>query len=236
MIRVIVVEQHTAFRQALALVLDGEPDLTVVGQAGSLVQARDLLPDVDVALVGLELSNGHGTALLAELRAASTPVRALMLAAGRVPQKHVRNAVAAGAAGVLPSSAGLAEIITAVRRLGAGDASFTPGEPSALEQRAGATPEQQKAQAALRKLTQREHEVLQALADGLTDKEIAQRLHISTETVRTHMVRLLAKLGVESRLQALVFAVRHGAVTIKYTMQSEGESDAPVAEKHPRDH
>ena len=64
------------------------------------------------------------------------------------------------------------------------------------------------------RLTPREREVLRALAKGLNDKEIAQHLYISTETARTHMVNILAKLGVESRLQALVFAVRHGLVTI----------------------
>ena len=69
--------------------------------------------------------------------------------------------------------------------------------------------------AAARRLTPREREVLQGLAAGLGDKEIAQRLYISTETARTHMVNILAKLGVETRLQALVFAVRHGLVTIE---------------------
>ena len=64
------------------------------------------------------------------------------------------------------------------------------------------------------RLTKREREVLQALAEGLGDKEIAQRLHISTETARTHMVNILGKLGVDSSLQALVFALRHGVVTL----------------------
>lgn len=73
---------------------------------------------------------------------------------------------------------------------------------------------EQHARAILSRLTPRELEVLQALGDGLNDKEIAVRLHISAETVRTHMVRILGKLGVDSRLRALVFAVRHGAVTI----------------------
>ncbi|MDP9350256.1 MAG: LuxR C-terminal-related transcriptional regulator, partial [Chloroflexota bacterium] len=71
------------------------------------------------------------------------------------------------------------------------------------------------AQAAFGRLTPREREVLQALADGLNDKEIAQRLHISSETARTHMVNILSKLGVNSRLQALVFAIRHRAVQIR---------------------
>jgi DNA-binding NarL/FixJ family response regulator len=70
------------------------------------------------------------------------------------------------------------------------------------------------AQVVISRLTRREREVLQALADGLNDREIAERLHISTETVRTHMVNILRKLGVDSRLQALVFAARHGIVKI----------------------
>jgi RNA polymerase sigma factor (sigma-70 family) len=75
--------------------------------------------------------------------------------------------------------------------------------------------EQQRAiQATIARLTPREREVLQALAAGLSDREIAHQLHVSTETVRTHMVNLLHKLGVDSRLKALVFALRHNLVTI----------------------
>lgn len=75
--------------------------------------------------------------------------------------------------------------------------------------------ENREAQRALEQLTPRERDVLQALGRGLSDKEIAQDLGVSTETVRTHMVNILSKLEVDSRLQALVFAVRHGAVTIE---------------------
>jgi DNA-binding NarL/FixJ family response regulator len=71
------------------------------------------------------------------------------------------------------------------------------------------------AQAALNRLTARERDVLAALADGLSDKEIARRIHINEKTVRSHMASLLDKLGVESRLQALIFAVRHGAIKIR---------------------
>lgn len=73
---------------------------------------------------------------------------------------------------------------------------------------------EQHARDALTRLTPREREVLQALADGLSDRDIAERLYVSSDTVRRHMTNLLTKLEVDSRLQALVFAIRHGAVTI----------------------
>ena len=122
----------------------------------------------------------------------------------------------AGAEGVVHKSVGIREIIELVRRLSRGEQLLSTAEVIELLRLVGEEREQNRAaQAALSRLTQRELEVLQALAEGLNDKQIAQRLHISSETSRTHMVNILRKLGLESRLQALVFAVHHGAVTIR---------------------
>lgn len=212
MIRVLLVEDHASFRQALAFMLERESDITVVGQAGSLAEARRLLAGVDVAVLDLELPDGSGIALIEELRAASPRGRALILTAS-TDQGDLARVIELGAAGTLNKSVGVGEIVTAIRRLSAGETLFSPGEIVELLRLAGRQRERtREAQLALDRLTRREHEVLQALAAGLTDKEIARRLHISAETVRTHMVNLLAKLGVESRLQAVVFAARHGAV------------------------
>jgi DNA-binding NarL/FixJ family response regulator len=212
MIRVLLVEDHASFRQALAFMLERESDITVVGQAGSLAEARRLLAGVDVAVLDLELPDGNGMVLIEELRAANPHGRVLILTAS-ADQGDLARVIELGAAGTLNKSVGAGEIVTAIRRLSAGETLFSPGEIVELLRLAGRQRERtREAQLALDRLTRREHEVLQALAAGLTDKEIARRLHISAETVRTHMVNLLAKLGVESRLQAVVFAARHGAV------------------------
>lgn len=212
MIRVLLVEDHASFRQALAFMLERESDITVVGQAGSLAEARRLLAGVDVAVLDLGLPDGNGMVLIEELRAANPRGRVLILTAS-ADQGDLARVIELGAAGTLNKSVGAGEIVTAIRRLSAGETLFSPGEIVELLRLAGRQRERtREAQLALDRLTRREHEVLQALAAGLTDKEIARRLHISAETVRTHMVNLLAKLGVESRLQAVVFAARHGAV------------------------
>jgi DNA-binding NarL/FixJ family response regulator len=212
--RVLLVEDHASFRQPLAFMLEREPDITGVEQAGSLAEARGRLGGVDVAVVDLSLPDGNGVDLVRELRAANAHGVVLMLTASDNRAQFAR-AVEAGAAGVMHKSAGIDEIIGAVRRLRDGEVLLSPQQTIELLRLAGQNREHaREARAALARLTRRESEVLQALADGLNDKDIAQRLHVTTETVRTHMVNILGKLGVASRLQALVFALRHGAVTI----------------------
>ena len=215
MIRVLLVDDHAAFRQPLAFMLEREPDITVVGQAGTLAEARGLLHGVDVALIDLALPDGNGIQLIKELHGASPHSQALVLT-GRADPVEYAQAVEAGAAGMLQKAVGISDIIDAVRRLQAGESLLSPQETIALLRLAARQREHDReAAAAARGLTPREREVLQGLAAGLGDKEIAQRLYISTETARTHMVNILAKLGVDTRLQALVFAVRHGLVRIE---------------------
>lgn len=214
MIRVLLVDDHASFRQPLAFMMDREDDFTVVAQAGTLADARRVLAGVDVAVVDLDLPDGSGVDLVRELRAANPEGMVLVLTASSDRIQYARS-VEAGAAGVLNKSARINEIIDAVRHLSQGDQLLSPVQLIEMLRLVGEQRERNRdAQAALGRLTKREREVLQALADGLNDREIADRLRISTETARTHMVNILGKLGVDSRLQALVFAVRHGAVTI----------------------
>ena len=188
--------------------------MQVVAQAGSLAEARRMLQDIDVAIIDLDLPDGSGVDLVGELRAANPNRMALVLTASVVRLQFAR-AVEAGAAGVMNKSAGIKEVIDAVRRLNAGEPLHSTREVIEMLRLVGQQRELDRdAQAALGRLTKREREVLQALADGMNDKEIAAHLHIATETARTHMVNILGKLEVDSRLQALVFAVRHGAVSI----------------------
>jgi DNA-binding NarL/FixJ family response regulator len=116
---------------------------------------------------------------------------------------------------VLHKSASLQEIMDDLRRLVAGDTLLTPRELVDLLHRVDQEGTRKRdQQAALDRLTLREREVLQALADGLSDKDIAARLYLSTETVHKHMGNILGKFGVGSRLQALLYGVRNGLVSI----------------------
>ena len=214
MTRVLLVDDHASFREPLAFMVDREPDLTVVGQAGSLAEARPQLAGADVLVADLDLPDGSGIALIRELRAINPRALALVLTASGTGRDRA-EAVAAGAAGLLHKSTRLGEIIGAIRRLAAGEPLLRPQEVIELLRVADRHRERDReAEAALGRLTPREREVLQTLAEGLTDKEIAERLHLRPDTARNHMMKILGKLGVNSRLQALVFALRHGAVRL----------------------
>jgi DNA-binding NarL/FixJ family response regulator len=217
MIRILMVEDHLALRMALTFMFQRESDLHVVGQAGSLAEARRLLAEgegVEVAVVDLDLPDGSGVELVRELQATS-PEGMVLILTGSHDRREWARAVEAGAAGVLHKSAPPAEIISAIRRLSAGEWLLSPQELLELLR----MHRQQEAQAAqaqqlFDRLTPRELDVLHALAEGLSDKELAERLHLSTGTARNHVVSLLGKLGVNSRLQAVVTAVRHGVVRL----------------------
>jgi DNA-binding NarL/FixJ family response regulator len=217
--RILLVEDHASFRQALAFMFEREPEFAVVGQAGSLAEARRFLNgsagQMDVAICDLALPDGDGFDLIEELSARDGKVITLVLSASLEPARFAR-AVEAGASGVLHKAAAIGDIVEAVKRLRAGEALLSPDEViEMLRTVSRQRQEQLEAQRAIDRLTRREREVLQALAEGLDSKDIAEKLHITVETERTHMVNILNKLGVHSRLQALVFAARNGLVEIR---------------------
>ena len=215
-IRVLLVEDHAAFRQAMAIVLSREPDLTVVGEAGTLREARALLDNgpVDVAVVDINLPDGTGIDLIRDVIAPHRLAQVLVLTAS-ASLLDLARAIEVGAAGVLHKTVPLAEIVDAVRRLCAGQPVMHPAEIVALLRLAQEDGnDRQTARTALGRLTPHEREVLILLGEGLGDKEMAERLHVGKETVHTHMVNVLRKLGVETRLQALIFAVTHGLVRL----------------------
>ncbi len=218
--RILLVEDHASFREAAASVLESEPGIEVVGQAGSLAEARQMLnagikAAVDVAVVDMGLPDGYGADLIKELREKNSQAQALVLSAS-LDRAEVARAVEAGAAGVLHKSAGMDQVVNAVRRLRAGETLMPLEEVVELLRFAGSRREQEdEARRAIAQLTAREKEVLRALTEGLTGQEIAARLNISPVTERNHMANILAKLGVHSRVQALVFAARHGVAEIR---------------------
>ncbi|HEU4493618.1 MAG TPA: response regulator transcription factor [Rubrobacteraceae bacterium] len=218
-IQVMIVDDHDTFREPLAFMLEREPDLTVVARPRSLSEAREVLEsaelEVEVAIVDLNLPDGSGTDLIKDLRASRPRTNALVLSAIS-EQRYLAEAIEAGAAGVMHKSTHMSDLVEAVRRLAAGEQLLTQQEIIEALRFIGRERESHReAQALGAKLTPREREVLQALAEGLSDKEIAQRLHVGVGTVHSHVANILSKLEVSSRLQALVFAVRHGLVTIE---------------------
>ncbi len=217
--RILLVEDHASFRQALAFMFEREPEFKVIEQASTLAEARRIpgasLRDVDVAVVDLGLPDGDGLNLIEDFASSEPKMTTLVLSASLEPGRLAR-AVEAGAAGVLHKSTPIKEIVDAVRRLKAGEALLSSDEIIEMLRLIGRErQEEQEVRRAIEQLTAREREVLQALSEGLESKEIADRLNITVETERTHMVNILHKLNVHSRLQALVIAARYGLVQIR---------------------
>jgi len=217
-IRILLVDDHASTREPLAFMLEQEPDLTVVAQAGSVAEARRTLREagasVDVAVVDLGLPDGSGEELIPVLRAAYPRAVALVLTYFS-DRERLARAVEAGASGVLHKSASVGEVVEAVRRLHSGEQLLSLEEVfEALRLVDQERRRDREVWLSFERLTDRELEVLQALADSLSDKEISERFHVGTATVRTHVTSILAKLKAASRLQALVLAVRHGIVKI----------------------
>lgn len=215
MIRVLVVDDHTSFRESMVFMLDLADDITVVAQAGSIDRAREAIQahPIDVALLDLDLAGARGIDLISVLRAYHPNAAAIVLT-GNTAEKSRAQAIAAGAVGVLHKSTSISEILDAIRRVAGGEPLISPREASELMRQGNIYLSTEKeGHTALAALSQREKDVLRALAAGLDNHAIAERLFVSHDTVRSHIVRIYRKLGVDSRLQAVLFAVRHRFLT-----------------------
>lgn len=214
--RILLVEDHSSFRQAMAFVFGSEPGFTVVAQAATLAEARKLLEEeFEVAVVDLSLPDGSGVDLVRELNAGSRRGATVLVLSASLDDALFAEAVEVGASGILHKSAALEEIVDAVRRLRAGEALLSPNEViSMLRLASDRRHREREARQAIERLTPREKDLLVTLAEGLDSKQIAARFGITTETERTHMTNIMGKLQVHSRLQALVFAARHGLVKL----------------------
>jgi DNA-binding NarL/FixJ family response regulator len=197
--------------------LNHQDDIEVVATAGSVAESQEALAgglDLDVAVLDLGLPDGWGTELIGTVHA-SNPRAVTLVLTSYTDQVVLAQALAAGAAGVLNKSADVDEIVAGIRRLHAGEQLVSAREVAdairvaATERDRGATERR-----LLDSLTPREREVLQTLAGGLADKEIAAELGVGVGTVRTHVNAVLTKLGVRSRLQAVVLAARNDAIDL----------------------
>ena len=211
MTSVVVVDDQDLVRTGLARILDGEPDLEVVGTAGDGEEALALVERTtpDLCLMDIRMPRLDGLAATEELTRRGSSTRVLVLTTFDLDEL-VYRALRAGAAGFLLKDAPADDLVRAVRVVAAGEAVLAPTTTRRLLQ----TFAQQRPPSALpgEPLTERERDVLVAMSGGLSNVEIGQRLFIAESTVRTHVNRLLTKLGVRDRLQAVVLAYEHGLV------------------------
>jgi DNA-binding NarL/FixJ family response regulator len=209
-----IVDDHATYRQAMAFMLDHEFDISVVAQAADAGSARPYFSEIDVAIVDLGLPGEDGLHLVRELKRArpNTPVLVVTASTDRA---EFGAAIELGAAGVLNKSCTVAEVADAVRKVSSGDFVHSSPELVAfLRLAAGKHENERRTVQVVGQLTPRERDVLAELAKGMSDSEIAASLVISLETVHSHMVNILRKLDVGSRLQALVVGVQYGIVSI----------------------
>ncbi|MBB4920034.1 response regulator [Streptosporangium saharense] len=212
MIRVTVADDQAVVRIGITAVLDAEPDMTVVGQAAdgetALAQATALRPDV--AVLDIRMPGLDGLAATARITAEVPATRVVVLTTFGLDE-YVFAALRAGAAGFMLKDADPGRIIDAVRVVAGGDALLDPGVTRRLIDRFTGRPGPEEA-ARLSGLTRRETEVLLHVARGLSNAEIATALGISPATVKDHVARILAELGVRDRVQATIAAYEAGLV------------------------
>jgi DNA-binding NarL/FixJ family response regulator len=210
-LRVVVVDDQDLVRTGLARILQGEPDLEVVGTAedGETALAVVGRTAPDVCLMDIRMPRLDGIAATEQVTARHPATRVLVLTTFDLDEL-VYRALRAGASGFMLKDAPAEEIVRAVRVVAAGDAILAPATTRRLVE----TFVQHRPPTALpgEPLTERERDVLVAMSGGLSNLEIGRRLFIAESTVRTHVNRLLAKLGVRDRLQAVVLAYECGLV------------------------
>jgi DNA-binding NarL/FixJ family response regulator len=201
---ILVVDDHALVRSGLRSVLDAEADLEVVGEAASAAEAlaftRHLSPDVVV--LDVRLPDRDGIEICAELREISRATR-ILVCSGLAEGTALVEAARAGADGFVSKESANEEIVEAVRRVAGGGA--VVGADSARVMFGYLRAASERAPA-IGRLSPREREVLRLLSDGLTNREIAERLFIAEKTVRNHVSALLHKLGLRHRTEAALFA------------------------------
>jgi DNA-binding NarL/FixJ family response regulator len=215
MIRVGIADDQQLIRYGVRMILEGEPDLEVVGEAedGRSAVALVARERPDVLLLDVRMPGQDGIAAAAEILATDTPTRILMLTTFDLDE-YVFDALRAGAAGFLLKDMVGEDIVAAVRQVARGaDSLLAPALTRRLVERFTARrPVTRATPASLRSLTDREVDVVRLVARGLSNAEIAAQLWIAETTVKTHVARLLMKLGLRDRLQAVIFAYETGVL------------------------
>jgi DNA-binding NarL/FixJ family response regulator len=214
--RILVADDHAVVRRGLEMVLSLEKDFQIVGDAANgeeaIAQAKQLSPDL--VLLDVKMPRLDGIAAAREIKKHCPRTRIMMLTGIEVGNEIVQ-ALEAGADGYVLKEVSPEELIHAIRVIGAGEAYLQPAVTKrVLERMRGTTRAREGPTSPNEPLTPREREVLELMGTSATNREIAQKLSITEETVRSHTKNILSKLGQPNRTQAVLYALRHGLIEL----------------------
>ncbi|MBE4733529.1 MULTISPECIES: response regulator [Streptomyces] len=208
-IRVFLLDDHEVVRRGVRDMLNDEPDISVIGEAGTVEQALVRVPALrpQVAVLDVRLPDGDGITVCRELRSRMPELVCLMLTSFD-DEEALLDSIMAGASGYVLKQIRGSDLVAAVRTVAAGQSLLDPSATARLMARLRQGPKEEQEPEALPGLTEREREILALIGEGLTNRQIGQRLFLAEKTVKNHISRLLAKLGVERRVQAAVIATQ----------------------------
>ena len=204
MLTVFLVDDHEVVRRGVADLLEIEDDLTVIGQASSVSEALARIPALrpDIAVLDMRLPDGNGVELCRELRSRLPELNCLMLTS-YTDEQAMLDAILAGAGGYVIKDIKGMDLVSAVRTVGSGRSLLDNRAAAALMSRLRAVVEKP---GPLSGLSEQERTLLDLIGEGLTNRQIAERMFLAEKTVKNYVSRLLAKLGMERRTQAAVLA------------------------------
>lgn len=213
-LRVLLADDHTLMRQGLCHILEGCPDLTIVAEASSGIEAveaaKEFKPDVAVVDVAMKELNGiEATSQILK----HSPLTAVLILSMYSDERYVLRAVKAGARGYLLKNSAGEELIQAIFAVQRGTAFFSPGVARIFQNGYARLKDTHDVNDRFELLTDRERQVYQLLAEGNSNKDIANRLVLSLHTVETHRWRIMEKLDLHSTAELVLSAVRRGMVT-----------------------
>lgn len=202
MIRVFLVDDHELVRRGITALLNAEPDIEVVGEAGTAAQARARIRATrpDVAILDVRLPDGSGIDVCREVRSEDPGIRCLILT-GYDDDEAIYAAVLAGASGYVIKDVHGSGLLDSLRKVAAGRSLIDPSLSKRVVERIN---ESHRSDPRLEALSTREREILPLIAEGLTNREIGERLALAEKTVKNYISGLLAKLGLQRRTQAAV--------------------------------
>ncbi|MEJ3747033.1 response regulator transcription factor [Actinomycetes bacterium KLBMP 9797] len=206
MIRVYLLDDHEVVRRGLRELLEREGDIEVVGESGSAPEAARRIPALhpDVAILDARLPDGSGIDVCRDVRAVDSSIKGLILTSYE-DDEALFAAIMAGAAGYVLKQIRGTDLVDAVRRVAAGQSLLDPAVTQRVLERIRHGVEEPRE---LKSLTEQERRILEHIAQGLTNREIAQQMFLAEKTVKNYVSSLLAKLGLERRTQAAVLATR----------------------------